>query len=121
MDFTARFKELRAEYGLSAIKLSKELEFSKNIVYAWEKGRAEPNFETLKKLADIFDVSVDYLIGRTDDFGNTMQSTNAETLSSDEQRLLRCYRALGDVERRAILTTAESLNNQKAQAVRKTN
>lgn len=41
---------------------------SESIVYQWLSGYVEPQMDTLIKLADIFECSIDYLIGRTDDF-----------------------------------------------------
>ena len=35
-------------------------------IYTYEKGRSEPNIDGLIALADFFDVSIDYLVGRTD-------------------------------------------------------
>ncbi len=39
----------------------------------WENENTQPSIEQLIALADFFEVSVDYLVGRTDDMGNTVQ------------------------------------------------
>ena len=109
MDFYSRFSELRAEKGLTAPDIAKELNFSKNSIYAWEKRRSQPNIETLIKLAQIFDVTVDYLIGNSDELGNV---GTTEQFSSEERDLIKCYRAIGNAERLALLTTAQSFFSQ---------
>lgn len=69
MDFKERIKTIRLEKGLTQKELSTYLNMSKNCVCEWEKGRAEPSITTLKILANYFNCSVDYLLGREDDFG----------------------------------------------------
>ena len=114
MDFYSRFEELRAEKGFSAPELAKKLNFSKNLIYAWEKKRAQPNIETLIKISQIFDVSVDYLVGNSDELGNV---GTTEQFSPEELELVKCYRGIGNAERLALLTTAKSFYSQaKARA-----
>ena len=59
-------KKLRTEHGFNQQKLSELLCVSRSTIAMWETGKAEPNREILLKLADIFNVSIDYLLGRTD-------------------------------------------------------
>ena len=94
MEFKDILKQLREEKSVSGKKLSVELQFSPNLVYAWEKGRAQPNIETLIKLAEYFDVSVDYLIGATDDFNTTAPAKSAPGLSKREEELLKAFDCL---------------------------
>ncbi len=61
-----RLKELRTESAMSQKALAECLHVSQQTVGKWESGGATPNPETLRKLADIFHVSVDYLICHTD-------------------------------------------------------
>lgn len=67
MEFKDRLKELRCEKGITQQQLGKILCISKMAVSHWESGHSEPSICQLKVLADFFDVSVDYLIGRYDD------------------------------------------------------
>ena len=107
MKFSENIYFLRKENGLSANELAKKLGFMENTIYAWEKERAQPNIETLNKLADIFNVSVDYLLGRTDELG-IVQNDNANKLNSDDAKLLKYFHGIDEVQQRAILRTAES-------------
>ncbi|MCL2556024.1 MAG: helix-turn-helix domain-containing protein [Firmicutes bacterium] len=66
-NFAERLKELRKEKGLSKLAMAKSLQISDAAIGRWERGERTINAELLIKLADFFDVSVDYLLGRTDD------------------------------------------------------
>lgn len=65
--FKQRLAELRKQKGLTQEQLAKQLGFTRGQVSNYEQGTREPDFETLKKIADFFNVSADYLLGRTDD------------------------------------------------------
>ena len=64
--FAERLLELRKERGLSQAHLAKSLDVSFSVVCYWETNRSEPTAPNLVKIADFFDVSVDYLLGRTE-------------------------------------------------------
>jgi len=64
--FQVRLKILREEFGLSQYGFSEKFGVAQSTVGMWEAGKREPNFETAHKIADFFDVSVDYLLGLTD-------------------------------------------------------
>ncbi len=64
--FSERLLDLRKEKGISQAALAKSLEVSYAVVCYWETNRSEPTAPNLVKIADFFDVSVDYLLGRTD-------------------------------------------------------
>ena len=66
MVFSERIKELRKEKGITQIELADAMGLSKGTVAMWEVGKREANFDTLDKLSVYFQVSVDYLLGRTD-------------------------------------------------------
>ncbi len=61
-----RLKELRKQRRLSQLKLAMDLNMNQNSISSYENGEREADYATLIKLADYFDVSVDYLLGRTD-------------------------------------------------------
>ncbi len=64
--FVERLKLLREKKKISQRKLANLLNVSAGTVGAWETGRNEPSHEMLIQIADLFNVSVDYLLGRTD-------------------------------------------------------
>lgn len=61
-----RLKELRAEKNLSQNKLSELLGITRTTYANYEQGTREPSIEMIIKFCDFFDVSADYLIGRSD-------------------------------------------------------
>ena len=62
-----RLKRERLRLGLNQHDLGKKLGATNKRISSYEKGDRQPNYETLTKLADIFDCTTDYLLGRTDD------------------------------------------------------
>ena len=61
-----RLKELRKKKGISQLRLATDLNTTQNTISRYETGEREPGIDELIKIADYFNVSVDYLIGRTD-------------------------------------------------------
>ena len=103
-----RLKELRKEKGFLQSEIAKKLSKTTTCICDWERGRTQPSIEDLSKLADFFNCSIDYLVGREDDFGNVVSSSQlTDQLKSDEQKLLRAYRAMPDVAKRKIVDDAE--------------
>ena len=64
--FFERLYELRVESGLSRAQLAEKLNVSVRLISYWENGQRECDFDMLIKIADIFSVSIDYLLGRKD-------------------------------------------------------
>lgn len=67
MDFAKRLRELREKKGMSQAELGKIFNLSKQTISSYENGGSTPNHAILKSMADFFGVSLDYLLGRTDD------------------------------------------------------
>ena len=61
-----RLKELRKRRGLSQLRLAMELGMNQNSISRYESGEREADYQTLIQLADYFNVSIDYLLERTD-------------------------------------------------------
>ena len=64
--FKDRLNELLKEKDISQSDLRKQLNFSKNQVHYWTKGKAEPSLDDLIAIADFFGVCTDYLLGQQD-------------------------------------------------------
>ncbi|KRM20274.1 hypothetical protein FC40_GL000192 [Ligilactobacillus hayakitensis DSM 18933 = JCM 14209] len=73
-----RIKELRKEKGLRQSELATTLHVSQQAVGSWETGRTVPGADTLNVLADYFNVTTDYLLGRD---GKEENSTDTKDLS----------------------------------------
>lgn len=61
-----RLKELRKKKRISQLKLALDLNMNQNSVSRYENGVREADYATLIAFADYFDVSIDYLLERTD-------------------------------------------------------
>lgn len=61
-----RLSELRKDRGLTQRAFAEQMHVSLNTVSAWERNLSEPDDETKLKLARLFDVSLDYLLGLSD-------------------------------------------------------
>ncbi len=61
-----RLKELREKKGVSQLKLAMDLNMNQNSVSRYETGARQADYETLIAFADYFNVSVDYLLERTE-------------------------------------------------------
>lgn len=87
-----RITALRKEKGMSQIALSLKLNVSQKMISAYETGKSEPSVETLKKLADIFNTSVDYIIGFSD-IRQPIDKIVQATLTEEECELLDGFRS----------------------------
>ncbi len=63
--FSAIIKSLRIERGITQEQLAALLKVSRSTIGMYETGSREPDFETLEAIADIFNVDMDYLMGRS--------------------------------------------------------
>jgi repressor LexA len=70
-----KIKELRKEKGLTLDKLSQITNIAPNTLNQYELGKREPSFEIVKLLADTFNVSIDYMLGRTEE--NTQEKKSS--------------------------------------------
>ena len=61
-----RILQLLKDRGVTAYKLTSDLGIGSGSVSDWKKGRAKPSYGSLVKIADYFDVAVEYLEGKTD-------------------------------------------------------
>lgn len=60
-----KIRELRRQKGWSQEQLAESVDYSRQLISHWEIDKVRPDTETLSKLADIFGVSTDFLLGRT--------------------------------------------------------
>ncbi|MBO5046731.1 MAG: helix-turn-helix transcriptional regulator [Clostridia bacterium] len=66
MEFREKLKQLRTDRGYTLKETALKLGLSQNAFANYEAGIREPSLSILKKICDVFDVSADYLLGRTD-------------------------------------------------------
>ena len=66
MTLGERIKQLRKQHGMTQVDLANQLEVTKGTVSTWETNSRKPSFDTLNQMCWKFDVSLDYLMGRSD-------------------------------------------------------
>lgn len=95
-------KQERTKKGLSQMAFAKLFGVSQQTIGSWETNRTSPDLESLSKLANFFNVSIDYLLGLTDipetiDTYIAKQSNKQPVenqYNADEQELIQLYREL---------------------------
>lgn len=112
MSLGQRIKNLRDELDLTQEDLGKVLNVSKPTISRYEADTNEPNTDTLKKLAEYFNVSLDYLMGLTN-IRNPYKNENIETVSER----LEQYKTLKDdlielMIRQGIIKDKSSVNEK---------
>lgn len=96
MELSSRIAHIRKQMGLSQEKFGELFNMSQRSVAAWESGERTPSYPVLLELADKLDVSVDYLVGRTD-----VPKTKKEPTVSDSElmnNIISQVQALSDPE-----------------------
>ena len=80
------------EQKLSQIQLAKLLNYTQSNICEWENGKVEPRADALLAISSFFDVSIDYLLGRTEDPNAIV--VKDYSLKTREQQLIENYRKL---------------------------
>ncbi|WP_349292567.1 helix-turn-helix domain-containing protein [Thermoanaerobacterium butyriciformans] len=88
LEFKDRLKELRKELKKDRYEIAKFLNVSYSTIAKYESGVRSPDKETLDKLANYFNVSVDYLLGRTD-VRNSEKMLNNKLTAKDERDIAK--------------------------------
>ena len=106
--FEERLKSLRNEHQMSQKMLAEKLFVSQQAVAKWEnpESKASPNPDTIKKIADFFDVSIDYLLGKTDI--KKAPSEEDVGLSAEEAELIELFRSASPALQDAALRVLET-------------
>lgn len=106
-----RLKELREERGWSMREAAKFLKKPYTTYVNHEKNFREPNSEDLSAYAKAYGVSVDYLIGRTNEKSPVILDDRADSgysISSKDKRLLDWFRSLPQEKQQAILISQDA-------------
>lgn len=85
-----RLKTLREDRGYTHHKLAELLDLGASQIWRYETGKTDPSGDILVRIARVFDVSVDYLLGLTDDPGPTGLSES--NLSPKERTVVAALR-----------------------------
>ena len=101
-----RLRDLRAEKNISQRKMAEMFSVSQGTYKNWEQGNTQPSIEQLRELARFFGVSVDYLIGNSDDEGYIKIQ---EVLSKDDVATLHTVNTLPEDSKKLLMDFIASL------------
>lgn len=101
-------KDLRLDARLTQKELSQQLGIGQSTIVGYEKNEREATASNLLKYAVFFNVSVDYLLGRTDDLGSIVTLPSSQFLSYDEEKLLSGFRKLSKSTQTMILRVLDN-------------
>lgn len=90
-----RIRELRVGLNFTQAQIAEIVGLNQTAIGKYERGELEPNLETLKKLCAIFECSIDYLTGFSDDLGNVTVYNTTEgynALTTTEQKIVNIIR-----------------------------
>lgn len=103
-----RLLELRTERNLSQRDMAKALIISQGTYNNWENSNTQPSIEQLIALSKFFGVSVDYIIGNSDDFG----IINYDKPTNNESNFLKLFVSSSLPLQAAIKTILEEYNKK---------
>lgn len=99
-------KELRKQHNLSQQKLADILHVSQQSVYKYENDITSPDIDTLIRMADYFNTSIDYLVEYTD-IPHRIEPVKETMLNEDEIALVENYRKISSSQRRLVQAITE--------------
>ena len=95
MAFAERLKELRKQAHLTQVELAKLLGIGQSSYADWERGKKKPTQENLVKIAQILDVSIDYLVGNSEEKSDELDNIellfrmNSKGLTEKEKEIFK--------------------------------
>ena len=89
---------------MTQIRLSIELEVSQETVSSYEKGKYYPSFPILVKMAQLFNTSIDYMMGLSD-----VRHPQLSALDRDTEAMLGLYASLSNLQREKVIAYMEGL------------
>ena len=114
-----RLRELRKSQNLTLQELSNRIQISYQVLSRYELGEREADYKTAHKIAEFFDVSVDYLLGFSDYY--YPDKVESSKLSVEERKLIDNYRELNASGKRLVNETIKTLLTTSGGSVQKKN
>lgn len=105
-------KLLRTEMGISQQQLADKIMVSQQSVNKYENHGVEPDINTLIRIADYFNVSIDFLVGRVD-IRESVTKLSSSDLSNNEVDLIKAFQGLTPAQQMHLTTFLVSLQSPK--------
>lgn len=103
MKFAERLSALMQERGINKLSLGKAIGISDRVVGSWVKGENGPKLENALTVAEFFDVSIDYLAGRTDVREVCIKKEPVPVISENGREMLEFYERLSERDQLLLL------------------
>lgn len=104
-------KKLRAEAGVSQAALAEAIGVTQQSINKYENHNVEPDIESLKRMADFFDTSIDYIVGHSD-LRFRPADIHKHALNSAEARMIDGYRALTPRQQECVDKVIDTFNGK---------
>ena len=107
VEFGKRIRELRQACGLTQKAVAERLQIHRTTYTKYEMGCVAPDHQGLVRMAELFGVSVDVLLGHTPNMVADDEEQNF-TLSAEERELVQLYRQLSTVRQQEVVRRVRS-------------
>lgn len=107
MNLIKRLKELRQSRGISQQQLADVAMVSQQSINKYENHNIEPDITTMIRIADYFEVSVDYLIGRSN-IREMADEISVSDLNQTERKLVAGFQKLNNIQKKCVLNIIDS-------------
>ena len=104
---TNRIKALREEKSMTQVRLSIELEVTQETISAYEIGKHYPSAKSLIRMAELFEASIDYIMG----LSPVRKMLSEKGLSEDETKLILFYRKLNKTKKEKVISYMQGLSD----------
>lgn len=114
MSISENLKNIRLEHNLTQKQLSERINIAQATIACYENGQREPHISSLIAYANYFECTIDYLVGRSDEFGNIQIGTenNVICVTTEERELINKYRNLNKTNKYIMKGYIDGLNDK---------
>ena len=104
-----KIKQLRQAKEMKQIELASYLNVTQGNISGWESGKWQPDQDALIKMANLFNVSIDYLVERNEVLNENLEKrAPIPQFSAEEIKLIEMYRKLDDGNKKMVFGYAEN-------------
>lgn len=115
MNYSDKIRNLRIQRGLTQMEMAERLGTSQSAITSWECGRREPDFATLRKLANFFNVPLSALLPSDDTVDDDYIGAVAESLHQNPKLRLLFDRSkfLSDSDLDAVISVVSAISKER--------
>lgn len=111
METINRIFKLINSKGMSVNSFAVDCKINTMLFSHWKKGRQKPSIDALIKIADYFNVSIDYLVGR-ESAKQTIQNTNINNQTDDLKQFIQLWEQMDEFQKASVTGYAQGLINK---------